>query len=46
MLRGMVMMNDESLLAIKHQHQHAQILLKIEIIERVFWVFVEIINCQ
>ncbi len=37
----MLMMNDGSLLTIMHQHHHAQILLKIEIKERVFPVFVK-----
>jgi len=40
MLRRMLMMNDGSLLTIMHQQHHAQILLKIEIKERVFLVFV------
>jgi len=46
MLRRMLLMNDGSLLTIKHQQQHAQILLKIEIKERVFLVFVKNISIQ
>ena len=41
MLRRMMVMNDGSLLTIKHQQHHAQILPKIEIKERVFKVFVK-----
>ena len=37
----MIVMNDGSLLTIKHQQHHTQILLKIEIKERVFLVFVK-----
>ena len=39
----MMVMNDGSLLTSRHQQHHTQILLKIEIKERVFMVFVNII---